>query len=149
METSKNKISEAGNVCLKRRSPTLQVVPVLCFLFFSLSFNLRPALAETGKASWYSTEACRFNPDPKCPTSNGESLYELERTKQDFAATWKYRMGSRLAVTNIRNGKTVVVRVVDRGPAKRLGRVVDLSKSAFRKISSLREGVIKVKVEVL
>ena len=148
MELPKNKTQAIELRLPQWRNAYLIRVSIVLGLLLSFC-NLRPALAETGKASWYSTEACRFNPDPKCPTSNGESLYELERTKQDFAATWKYRMGSRLAVTNIRNGKTVVVRVVDRGPAKRLGRVVDLSKSAFRKISSLREGVIKVKVEVL
>lgn len=103
----------------------------------------------TGTASWYSTEACKYNPHKACPTASGKSLYELERTKKDFAASWVYPMGQKLKVTNQSNGRCVVVTVLDRGPARRLGRAIDLSKSAFSKISSLRNGIINVKVEVL
>ena len=46
METKNNKITATGNVCLKRRPPTLQVVPVVCFLVLAFCFNLRPAFAE-------------------------------------------------------------------------------------------------------
>ena len=75
--------------------------------------------------------------------------YDLEGQKEFFAATWFYPMGSRLKVTNSRNGKSVIVRVVDRGPKKNLGRIADLSRASFRKISSLANGVIPVQVEVI
>ncbi|MFM5687766.1 RlpA-like double-psi beta-barrel domain-containing protein, partial [Aeromonas caviae] len=46
------------------------------------------------------------------------------------------------------NGKSVVVKVNDRGAFKN-GRIIDLSKSAFSSIGNIREGIIKVKIEVL
>jgi rare lipoprotein A len=115
--------------------------------------NLFASEIKTGKASWYSTEACT-EPHKKiytkdCLTSNGESLYDLERAKQYFAASWNYPMGSILQITNLRNSKSVRCRVVDRGPSKRLGRIVDLSKSAFLQISPLTDGVIRVKVQLV
>jgi rare lipoprotein A len=51
-------------------------------------------------------------------------------------------------VTNLANGKSVVVRVNDRGTFPR-GRIIDLSKSAFSSIGSTRSGLIKVKIEAL
>ena len=122
---------------------------LLCLIVGFLLTSGAPGIlfAESGLASFYSTEACRFNSTKKCLTADGESLYDLERTKQDFAATWNYPMGSRLKITNLRNGKNVIVRVVDRGPAKRLHRIADLSRSSFRKISSLKKGVIHVSVQ--
>jgi rare lipoprotein A len=51
-------------------------------------------------------------------------------------------------VTNTRNGKSVVVRINDRGPFVR-NRIIDLSKAAFRSIASPRAGVIPVRLERL
>ncbi len=56
--------------------------------------------------------------------------------------------GSLVRVTNIANGKSVVVKVNDRGAFKR-GRIIDLSKSAFSTIGNTKSGLIRVKVEVL
>jgi rare lipoprotein A len=56
--------------------------------------------------------------------------------------------GSMVRVTNLANGKSVVVKVNDRGAFKN-GRIIDLSKSAFSTIGNIRDGIIKVKVEVL
>lgn|SRR3990167_4430611 len=113
-----------------------------------LLFGCREAMAtETGVASFYSSECCQFNPDPICPTASGESLYELETFGVDFAAAWDYQLGAQLRVTNVANGRSVTVEVLDRGPAKRLNRLIDLSKSAFKKIADLREGLITVEIE--
>ena len=54
--------------------------------------------------------------------------------------------GTRLKITNPRNGKSVIVRVTDRGPFVR-GRVVDLSYAAARELGTLASGVAYVKVE--
>jgi rare lipoprotein A len=57
------------------------------------------------------------------------------------------KFGSRVTVTNLHNGKTVVVRIVDRGPAKRLSkRCIDLSHAAARAIG-MNDGLAKVRVE--
>ncbi|MGL5303061.1 MAG: RlpA-like double-psi beta-barrel domain-containing protein, partial [Aeromonas sp.] len=49
---------------------------------------------------------------------------------------------------NLANGKSVIVKINDRGGLPG-GRIIDLSKSAFRSISSLHSGLVKVKVEVI
>ena len=103
------------------------------------------AFAIEGNASWYSTECCKYNPHKGCPTASGMSLFQLEDRHIDFAAAWGYPFHTKLKVTNLENGKSVVVTVLDRGPAKRLNRVIDLSKSAFQKIADTRkrsEGVV-------
>lgn len=56
--------------------------------------------------------------------------------------------GSMVRVTNLANGKSVVVRVNDRGNFAR-GRIIDLSRAAFSTIGNTRSGLIKVKVEVV
>lgn len=55
-------------------------------------------------------------------------------------------MGSYAKVTNPANGKSVIVKINDRGPFGK-GRIIDLDKVAFQKIASLGAGVINVKVE--
>lgn len=54
-----------------------------------------------------------------------------------------------LKVTHVRNGKSVVVKVTDRGPFGYKERIVDLSWAAARDLGMLSEGVAKVQVEVL
>ena len=56
--------------------------------------------------------------------------------------------GTRVRVTNLRNGRTVVVVVDDRGPFVR-GRVVDLSLAAARRLGMVRDGVVPVRLEVV
>lgn len=57
--------------------------------------------------------------------------------------------GTRVRVTNLENGKSVVVRINDRGPFVR-GRVIDLSRAAAKKIGLTEDaGLVPVKVEVL
>ena len=60
----------------------------------------------------------------------------------------KHPFGTRLKVTNLKNGKWVVVKVTDRGPFGR-GRIVDLSWGAAEKLGMIAAGVAKVKVEVV
>lgn len=54
-----------------------------------------------------------------------------------------------LKVTNVDNGKSVVVVVTDRGGFSKMGRDIDLSRAAFAKIAKLNSGLIKVKIKVL
>ena len=100
-----------------------------------------------GTASWYSVEACKVNPDPVCPTASGKSLYELETFGVQYAAMWNVPFGTRFKVTNLANKKTVLVEIWDRGPNKRLGRLIDLSKLAFSQIADVKQGIINVKIE--
>jgi len=63
-----------------------------------------------------------------------------------FAASATLPRGSYAKVTNMENGKTVVVQINDYGPQGK-GRIIDLDKVAFTKISNIGAGVIGVKVE--
>ncbi|MFM5178697.1 septal ring lytic transglycosylase RlpA family protein [Aeromonas veronii] len=94
--------------------------------------------SETGYASYY---ADRYHGKK---TASGE----LYRNNLNSAAHMELPFGSMVRVTNIANGKSVVVKVNDRGAFKS-GRIIDLSKSAFGSIANIRDGIIKVKVEVL
>lgn len=111
-----------------------------------LTLTALSILFSYGTSSWYSKEVCQFNPNPDCPTASGRSLYELERKGELFAASWYYPMGTKLKVTNVSNGKSIVVTVLDRGPNERLGRLIDLGRDAFKEIADLRTGLIKVEI---
>lgn len=56
--------------------------------------------------------------------------------------------GTRVRVTNVRNGRTVDVTINDRGPYVR-GRIIDLTSGAFSQIASLSAGLAKVHIEVI
>ena len=56
--------------------------------------------------------------------------------------------GTRVRVTNLRNGRSVIVRINDRGPYIR-GRIIDLSRRAATVIRMRKAGVVPVRVEVL
>jgi rare lipoprotein A len=66
------------------------------------------------------------------------------------AAMWDVPLGSTIRVTNLENGRSIVVRVTDRGPSRRLrNRVVDLTRGSFAQLAPLRKGLINVRVERL
>lgn len=95
--------------------------------------------AQTGIASWYSKEA----PGIKRHTANGEIFDDRKMT----CASRDYAFGTRLRVQNLKNGKSVVCRVNDRGPHKRLWRrKIDLTKTAFRRIADPSIGLVRVSI---
>lgn len=57
-------------------------------------------------------------------------------------------LGTEVRVTDTRSGKSVIVKINDRGPFVK-GRVIDLSRAAARQIGLTKKGLAKVKVEVL
>ena len=91
-----------------------------------------------GIASWYS----EHDPGVRLYTASGK---RFDSTKL-WAASWDYPFGTKLKVTNPRTAKSVVVVVEDRGPAKRLHRKLDLTKTAFSRIALLGEGLIEVEI---
>ena len=77
-------------------------------------------------------------------TANGDVF---DKNAMTCAAPKHYKFGTMLKVTNINNGKSVVVRVNDRGGFG--NRTVDLTHGAFGKIANHSSGKIKVNVEVM
>jgi len=93
---------------------------------------------KTGKASFY---AMKFQ---SRKTASGERFDQSANT----AAHKKLPFGTKVKVTNVKNGKSVIVRINDRGPFVR-GRIIDLSRSAFSSIGNTSTGVIDVKIKVV
>ena len=77
-------------------------------------------------------------------TASGERFDQHALT----AAHRTLPFGSWVRVTNLRNDKSVVVRINDRGPYAR-GRIIDLSKKAAEQLDMLRAGVVPVRVQQL
>jgi len=101
--------------------------------FFAISPSV-PALAgeAIGLASWYQLPgrtACGGRHNPEAMTAAHRSL----------------PCGSKIKVTNIANGRSAVVTIVDRGPFVR-GRIVDVSRGVARQIGLIQRGVGRVSV---
>ena len=94
--------------------------------------------AETGIASWYGTD---FHGKY---TANGE-LYDMN----DLTAAHRtLPMPSLVRVTNLDNGRSIVIRVNDRGPFAR-GRIIDVSRRSAQLLGFEQIGTAKVRVEIL
>ncbi|HKA88589.1 MAG TPA: septal ring lytic transglycosylase RlpA family protein [Haliangiales bacterium] len=93
---------------------------------------------ERGLATWYGER------HHGRPTASGErfDMYALT------AAHKTLPMNARVRVVNLKNGRSVVVRINDRGPYSR-GRIIDVSKAAARELGMIDDGVVPVTVEVL
>ena len=97
-----------------------------------------------GTASWYS----EFSPGVRPTTANMEKFDHKKMT----CAVWGIPFNSIIEVTNIRNGRKVLVRVNDRGPARKYyarGRVIDLTMEAFKEIEDLDRGLARVRLRVI
>lgn len=93
---------------------------------------------QHGKASYYSKRATGAR------TASGQRLHHDSLT----CAHRYYPFGTHLKVTNLRNNKSVIVKVIDRGPFGR-GRIIDLSWAAAKEIDMIAQGVASVKVEIV
>jgi rare lipoprotein A len=103
-----------------------------------------PVLRDTyetigqGEASYYGHELAGNR------TANGERFNPSALT----AAHRSLPMGTRLRVTNMSNGRSVIVRINDRGPFVR-SRIIDVSLEAARQIRMVGSGKAQVKLEIL
>jgi rare lipoprotein A len=98
----------------------------------------RAVLIGTGQASWYGPGFYGNR------TANGEVFRPGTMT----AAHRTLPFGTRVRVTNLRNGRVAVVRINDRGPFHG-NRVIDLGHGAAKELGVLSSGVASVKLEVL
>ena len=125
-------------------------IAMLSPLMYSLTSHLLPLTSylspltsktnaqgvQTGKASYY---AKKFSGRK---TASGERLHHDSLT----CAHRTYPFGTQLKVTNPANGKTVIVRVTDRGPYVK-GRIIDLSVRAAKELGIIAQGIAPVIVE--
>lgn len=96
------------------------------------------ARRKQGMASWYGPGFHGRR------TANGERFNQYGMT----AAHRTLPIGTQVRVTNLNNGRSVVVRINDRGPFSG-GRIIDLSKGAARLIGVIQSGVAPVRLEIL
>jgi rare lipoprotein A len=92
-----------------------------------------------GEASYYANSLRGH------PTASGEPYDPGKLT----AANRTLPLGTRLRVKRLDNGKTVEVRVNDRGPFGHRQRILDLSRAAAKQLDMLGAGVVEVEAEVL
>jgi rare lipoprotein A len=109
----------------------------------ALGLGCSAALAQdvavaTGTVSWYGRELAGRK------TASGDIFDPAALTMAH--RTWP--LGTQVKVTNLRNQRSVVVTVNDRGPYTP-GRIADLSEAAARQIGMVRSGVTQARLEVL
>jgi rare lipoprotein A len=126
----------SGDAGAKRR-PRLIVLSVLALLWAGGCAQNSGDVQE-GEASFYADSL------HGSPTANGETYDRNALT----AAHPSLPFGTRLRVTSVETGKSVVVVVNDRGPYAD-GRIVDLSRAAARAIGLIDEGHARVRLEVI
>ena len=119
----------------RRRRPGLLALAVLAL---TLPFGAAQARVQEGVVSWYGE---RFH---NRPTASGE-LFDLAALTMAHPSL---PFGTKVRVTNLRNGRSVVVRVNDRGPFVG-ARIADLSQAAAAALGILSRGVARARIEVL
>ncbi|QDH77816.1 septal ring lytic transglycosylase RlpA family protein [Echinicola soli] len=110
---------------------------VIVFLMSACSASRKTTSSriEKGQASYYADKFIGRK------TASGERYQAGKMT----AAHRSLPFGTVVKVKNLRNGKTVKVRINDRGPFVR-GRIIDVSKKAARQLDMIRSGVVPVEV---
>jgi rare lipoprotein A (peptidoglycan hydrolase) len=98
----------------------------------------RTMRSEVGIASWYG------GPDIGRLTATGEHYHPYDMT----AAHKTLPFGTMVRVTNLQNGKSVIVRINDRGPYIR-GRMIDMTVNPANQLGMLHQGLTQVKMDVL
>lgn len=111
----------------------LMAAGMIVLSMFSPALSQANAEAACGRASWYALHS---------KTASGEMMNPAAMT----AAHPSYRFGTKLKVTNQRNGRSVIVRINDRGPFVK-GRIVDVSRAAAGKLGMIRSGHAPVCVQ--
>ncbi|MFC2164760.1 septal ring lytic transglycosylase RlpA family protein [Acidobacteriota bacterium] len=97
-----------------------------------------PTNVQTGSASWY-------GPNFHGKTTSNKEVYNM----YDLTAAHRtLPFDTHVIVTNLNNGKSVTVRINDRGPFVE-GRIIDLSYAAASIINAVESGVVPVKLEII
>lgn len=112
--------------------PLVALSVVSPLLFFPASAQSKDAFQQCGKASWYKLGGTTASGE----RANPQGLTAAHRTLP---------FGTLVDVTNLSNGKTVTVRINDRGPFAK-GRVIDVTLAAAKQLGFVQKGITKVRV---
>jgi rare lipoprotein A len=119
----------------RKRRPGLLALAVLAL---TLPFGAARASVQEGVVSWYGEQ---FH---ERPTASGE-LFDANAMTMAHPTL---PFGTKVKVTNLRNGRSVVVRVNDRGPFVGT-RIADVSAAAAASLGMLRRGLARARIEIL
>ncbi|MBR4746078.1 MAG: septal ring lytic transglycosylase RlpA family protein [Desulfovibrio sp.] len=103
-----------------------------------LPYASAKGFVQTGTASWYGAECQGL------PTASGERYDQFGLT----AAHKLLPLGTRVRVTNLKNGRSVVVRINDRGPYAG-SRIIDLTRTAADRLGMREAGTARVRIASL
>lgn len=129
----------SGVLGRKESSPSVVIVPEPVPLSPPVKDQLSkpesPVIEQVGVASWYG------------PGFHGQTTASGDRFDQNqlTAAHRTLPLGTRAVITSLETGKSVEVKITDRGPYVK-GRKIDLSRAAARKLGMTKKGVAKVKI---
>lgn len=110
----------------------------MCIIFIAQNPSIAQKVKTVGVASFYADKFVGRT------TANGDKYKHNKLT----AAHKTLPFGTKVKVTNLSNKKTVIVVINDRGPFVK-GRIIDLSKSAAKKLDFIDKGITKVSIKVL
>jgi len=115
-----------------------KVLLILLLLNLTTPIHAKNKKVQIGKGSWYGK---KFQGKL---TASGEryNMYDFTAAHRTFP------FNSMVKVTNLKNGRSVIVRVNDRGPYHG-GRIIDLSYLAAKKLGYVKKGVAKLKIKLL
>ena len=115
-----------------------KLLPLIFLLSLATSTHAKNKKVQVGKGSWYGK---KFQGKL---TANGEryNMYALTAAHRTFP------FNSMVKVTNLKNRRSVIVRINDRGPYHG-GRIIDLSYLAAKKLGYMKKGVAKLKIKLL
>ena len=123
----------------RRLVPTVVALLILISVpMWASAKVVKPGYTQQGIASYYGG---KFHGRK---TASGEIFNQWVRS----AAHKSLPLGTKVRVTKLSNGRSIVVRINDRGPFVK-GRIIDLSRKAAQDLGIIKSGVAKVKVEVL
>ena len=85
------------------------------------------------------------------PGFEGEKTASGRRFDPDemVAAHRTLPLGTRVRVTNLENGRSVILRIIDRGPYVGRNTIIDVSQGAAKRLRFIKDGRVRVRVEVL
>ena len=117
--------------------PVFAALALICLAVPALAEDTAP-VTQVGQASWYGGEFARRR------TASGDRFDPQDLT----GAHRTFPLGSRVRVTNLHNGRSVLVTINDRGPYRHR-RAIDLSYGAARALGMIERGIARVKIELV
>ncbi|MCQ2094933.1 MAG: septal ring lytic transglycosylase RlpA family protein [Bacteroidaceae bacterium] len=126
------------NLCAKKLFTARAVAELIIILLLCCIATNLSAQTYTGKASYYGSG---FH-GRKCANGEAYNMYKYTCAHKSLP------FGTKLKVTNNRNGKSTIVEVTDRGPYAK-GRIIDLSKAAAMELDMVKAGVANVTIEII